>query len=45
MAKDSWHAKAESWFSSIRLLNDAIVVDALGDVSELSDLGRRAHHV
>jgi hypothetical protein len=26
-------AKVESWFSSIRLLGDAVVVEALGDLS------------
>jgi len=35
----------ESWFSSIRLLSDAVVVEALGDLSNCPALGRRAHHL
>ena len=37
--------QVESWSSSIRLLSDAVVVDALRRLQQLSDLGRRAHHV
>lgn len=35
----------ESWFSSIRLLRDAVVVEILGVLTQLSGLGRRAHHM
>jgi hypothetical protein len=33
MIKEARHAKVESWFSSIRLLSDAVVAGALGDLS------------